>query len=172
MEEKREILRKRAEMLASRTSEEPGERDEMDVVEFRLAHQKYALESLFIREIVPLEGLTPIPCTPVHVRGVINVRGRIFSVIDLRNFFDLSGSEEAKLPRVILLSSPDMELAVLADSVDGFRPIPLNQVRAGPAALSGKRRSYLRGVAGEDVVVLDAGKLLADRSLVVNEKVD
>jgi purine-binding chemotaxis protein CheW len=169
---KREIFRKRAEMLASRTIEKPWESRQMDVVEFRLAHEKYALESLFVKEIVLLKGLTPIPCTPVHVRGIINVRGRIFSVMDLRVFFDLPGSDDPDSGRVILLSSRDMELGILADSVEGFKSIPLDQVRAGLPTLTGIRQSYLRGVAGEDLVILDAGKLLADRSIVVNEKVE
>lgn len=169
---KKEILRKRAELLASMTIQETRDSRKMDVVEFRLAHEKYALEVLFVTEIVPLKGLTSVPCTPAHVRGIINVRGRIFSVMDLRVFFDLPGDDNADSARVILLSSKDMELGILADSVEGFRSISLDQVQASLPTLTGIRQSYLRGVAGEDLVILDAGKLLADKSMVVNEKVE
>ena len=65
-----------------------------------------------------------------------------------------------------------MELGIAADAVTGARSIPLDQVHAGLPTLTGIRDAYLRGVAGEDLVILDAAKLLADKSLVVNEEIE
>jgi purine-binding chemotaxis protein CheW len=170
LEKKREILRKRAEKLAIPVMEKALDRQFLEVVAFRLADEKYALESGFVREVVPLKGMSPIPGIPKHIKGIINVRGRIFSVVDLRVFFDLPGSEDAGPGKVILLDDGNMEMGIVADAIMGVRAVPLDQLRQGLPTLTGIREAYLRGLSGQDLVIIDAGKLLADKSLVVSDQ--
>jgi purine-binding chemotaxis protein CheW len=73
--------------------EEKAYDEYIEVVEFLLAHEKYGIESKCVREVYPLKELTPVPCTPSFVRSIINVRGKILSVIDIKKFFELPEDE-------------------------------------------------------------------------------
>ena len=83
-DETERILRERALALAAEPGETQTLAQSIEVVEFLLAHERYAVESAYVREVYPLENLTPLPCTPAFVLGIVNLRGEIVSVIDLR----------------------------------------------------------------------------------------
>ena len=87
--EQERILQERAKNLAREGPADQGARKQLDVVEFLLAYERYAIESHWVREVHPLKEITPLPGTPAFVLGIINVRGRIVSVVDLKAFFDL-----------------------------------------------------------------------------------
>lgn len=143
----------------------------IEIVEFVLAHERYAVESHHVREVCPLENLTPLPCTPEFVLGIVNVRGEILSVIDLKKFFELPEKGLTDLDKVIALQSDDMLFGILADAIVGVRRIPLAALQPSLPTLTGIREHYLQGVTAEGLVVLDAGKLLTDESIVVQEQV-
>jgi purine-binding chemotaxis protein CheW len=143
----------------------------LEVVEFRLANEHYAIETAFLREVLPLKELTPIPCTPAFMGGVINVRGQLLAVIDLKKFFDLPETGLHDLHRVLIIQSVDMELGLLADAVVGHRALALSRLQPGLPTLTGIRAEYLKGVTSERLVVLDAGKILNDPRIVVQEEV-
>ena len=171
-EESLEILRARARSLArERTREEAGE-EHIDVVAFMLAHETYGVESSCVREVCPLKDLTPVPCTPPFVLGIINVHGQILSVIDIRKFFELPCEALTDLNRVIILHSSEMEFGILADAVLGLRSIPAGDIQSSLPTLTDVRGDYLKGVTGDRVVVLDAKKILADSRIVVKEEMD
>lgn len=164
------ILRERALALAA----EPGRMQTLDqsieVVEFLLARESYAVESSHVREVYLLENLTPLPCTPAFVLGIVNLRGEIVSVIDVRKFFDLPQTGLPDLNKVIVLESGNMVFGILADVILGVRRIPLAEIQPSLPTLTGIREKYLKGITPERMVVLDAGKLLADGDIVVQEQ--
>lgn len=167
-EDKGRVLRQRAAKLASPPRPQAQE-DFIEVVEFVLAFERYAFESSYVKEICPLNELTPVPCTPPFVLGMINLRGSILSVIDIKKFFDLPEKGLTDLNKVIILSSVEMEFGVLADSITGVSNIPSACLSTGLPTLGGIREDYLKGVTPDRLTVLDAGKLLGDRGIVVNE---
>ena len=168
-EARQRILRDRRKALARRPGEAaPGAY--VDVVVFRVADETYAVASACVREVCPLRALTPLPCTPPFVAGIVNVRGEMLSVVDLKSFFDLPAKGLTDLNRVVVLSAGDMVFGVLADSVAGARRIMLDEMQASLPTLTGVREDYLKGVTADRVVVLDAEKLLSDTRLVVYEE--
>ena len=170
-EETKRILKARAQALAR----EPGEAqaaDALEIVEFMLAHEKYGVETSFVREIHPLTNLTPLPCTPAFVLGVVNLRGEIVSVIDIKKFFDLPEKGLTDLNKVVVLQSETMRFGVLADAVLGVRRIPVAELQPSLPTLTGIREQYLKGVTSERMIVLDAEKLLSDEKMVVQEQVE
>jgi purine-binding chemotaxis protein CheW len=171
LEEARRILKARAAALA-REPEPPGDpRDALEVIEFALAYERYAVESAHVREVYPLKELTPLPCTPPFVLGIVNVRGQILSVLDLRRFFELPEKGLTDLNKVLILGSEAMEFGVLADAIVGTRLVLQSELRPSLPTLTGIREAYLRGVTGDQMAVLDAAKLLADPKIVVHEQV-
>ena len=119
-----------------------------------------------------MEELTPVPCTPAFIRGLVNVRGRIFPVIDLKKFFDLPEQGITDLHRILLVQTADMEFGLLADTIAGVRKIPLAAIQPSLPTLTGIRAEYLRGVTADRLVILDAAALLGDRRIIVHEEVD
>jgi purine-binding chemotaxis protein CheW len=165
------ILRARAEALAREPGRvEPGER--LVVLEFLLAHERYGIEMSWIRETLPLKELTPVPGTPPFVLGLINVRGQIMSVIDIRKFFDLPEKGLTDLNRVIILHGRGMEFGILADAVAGIRTILRAELQPSLPTLTGIREEYLRGVTGERLAVLDAERLLGDTNIIVHDEIE
>ena len=169
-DEKKAILRKRAKLLARQPLQEKTGGG-LDVLEFLLTYETYAIEMRWVAETYPLKDLTPLPCTPPFVAGIINVRGRILSVIDIRKFFDLPEKGLTDLNRVIIVNNGEMEFGILADEILGTRTIPLSEVQPPPLTLTGIREEYLKGVTRERTAILDGARLLADKNLIVHEEV-
>ena len=171
IEEKRRILKERAKVLARRVDKEVHAGKQYEVLEFLLAYERYAIETRYVREVYPLKDLTPVPCTPKFVLGVINVRGQILSVIDIKKFFDLPDKGLTDLNKVMIVNSDGMQLGVLADVILGVREIAEEDIQPSLPTLTGIRAEYLIGVTKERLVVLDVLKLLSDKKIVVQEDV-
>jgi purine-binding chemotaxis protein CheW len=165
-----EILKARARELARRPNPTPVDGEGLNVVEFRLAGERYAIERADIREVIPLKELTPVPCTPPFVRGIVNVRGQIVPVIDMKQFFDLPAGGIADVHMVILVQSQGVELGIEADAVTGVRTIARGTMQGSLPTLNGVRAQYLRGVTDQNVAILDIAKILGDPRIVVNEQ--
>lgn len=165
------ILRQRARSLASPPLDAGAGGTGLEIVEFRLAQEHYAVEASWVGEVLPLRQLTELPCAPRFVAGIIAVHGRVVAVLDLRVFFELERAGLGDTSRVIVLRGATMEAGILADAVLGSSSIPILRIQPGLPTLTGVRAGFLKGVAPGPVVVLDAGKLLASTSLVVNEEV-
>ncbi|MDP2371399.1 chemotaxis protein CheW [Rhodoferax sp.] len=164
------ILKARAQALAREPSG-GHEAESIEVVEFVLAHETYAVESRYVREVAPLENLTPLPCTPAFVLGIVNLRGEILSVIDIKKFFDLPEKGLTDLNKIIVLQSGDMVFGILADAISGMRRIAVADIQPSLPTLTGIREDYLKGVTPGRLVILDAEKLLTDEGIVVQEHV-
>lgn len=169
-EDQQRILRERARLLAcEQEKEETGESIEM--LEFLLARERYGIETSFIREVYPLKEYTPLPCTPAFVFGLINVRGQILSIVDMRKFFELPEKGISDLNKVIILHGESMEFGILADEIVGVKVIPLTCLETTLPTLTDIRERYLRGVTRDQMAVLDAAKLLSDKNIIVHEEV-
>lgn len=169
--EKKTILRTRARLLAQEPEQVVGEGIALEVVEFLLAQERYGIESAYIREIYPLKEITPVPCTPPFVLGIINLRGQILSVIDPKKFFNLP-DQAVEARKVIVVHTPEMELGILVDAVLGVQAIPAGQIQPSLFTSSGITESYFHGLTAERLIILDVAKILNDPRLIVYETVE
>jgi purine-binding chemotaxis protein CheW len=142
------------------------------LLEFRLAQERYAVESRYVQEVHPLKELTPLPCTPPFVVGVVNVRGRIVSVLDLKKILELPEKGLTDLHRVILVRGEDFEVGILADVIVGVRFVLENTLQPSLPTLTGLRAEYLKGVTAERLIILDLKRILADPKIIVNDEVE
>jgi purine-binding chemotaxis protein CheW len=171
-EEKGKILRARARLLAAAGKAEATPAHLLlEVVEFVLGPEHYGIESCHIRDIHPLSEFTPLPCTPAFVLGLVNVRGQILSVIDLKKFFDLPEKGLSDLNKIIIIHANHMELGILADVILGVRSLALEELQPALPTLTGIRAEYLKGITKDPMVVLDVEKILSDEKILVNELV-
>lgn len=169
--EKDKILKQRARVLSQGSIQTEGDVKKLELVEFVLAYENYAIESKYISEVYLLSELTPIPCTPKFVIGIINVRGRIISVIDLKVFFDLPSKGIADFNKLIIIKSEAREFGIVADSITGIRSIPVSEIQPSLSTLTGVRERYLKGILTDRTIFLDAATILSDRTILVHEDV-
>lgn len=162
-----------AERLRQRTEQWAGQRvseAEVELIEllsFSLSGELYAIGSEHVAQVLPLNHYTPLPNTPAYVLGIVNVRGRIVSVMDLRVLFELPNGHLSDRSFLLILQSPDMEFGLLIDRVLGVTQVNRASLQAGLANLSGVRANYLLGVTAEQCTVLDGARLLGDPNLCV-----
>jgi len=168
-EEKAEILKARAKILSQAIEEERIDTEDIEVVGFTLAYEEYALESSYVREVYPMRELTPVPGAPPFVLGIINVRGQILSVIDIKKFFELPEKGLTDLNKVIIIYNDKMEFGILADVVIGTRSIIMKDIQPSIPGFTGIRAQYLKGVTGDRMAILDASNLLSDTNILVRD---
>ncbi|HKI18776.1 MAG TPA: chemotaxis protein CheW [Isosphaeraceae bacterium] len=164
-----EILDERARRLAMVSADTvaatgPGV---LEVVTFTLSGERYAIETRYVREIVPLADFTPVPRSPAFLFGVINLRGEVLAVFDLRPVFGLTQGTISDLFRVIVLGNDCPEFGVLAETVHEVTAFPTNALYDLPAA--GNHHAYLRGVTAEMLALVDGQLVLNDPLFSVND---
>lgn len=169
-EEEKRILKARAAALARDSLRKETTEGHLEILEFLLAYERYGIEMSWVRETCPLKDLTPLPCTPPFVLGLINVRGEIVSVVDLKRFFDLPERGLTDLNKVVIVHGDDMTFGILADEILGVRSIPGDTVQPTLPTLTGIREEYLKGITGERTIILDGSRILTDRRLIVNDE--
>jgi purine-binding chemotaxis protein CheW len=169
-EERQKILRARARQLATAGPERTNSpQSGLEVVEFILGPERYGIESSHIREIHSLSEFTPLPCTPAFVLGLVNVRGQILSIINIKKLFDLPEKGLTDLNKVIIVQSHAMEVGILADAIVGVRVLAPEALHPALPTMTGIRAEYLKGIAKDSLVVLDIESILADEKILVNE---
>jgi purine-binding chemotaxis protein CheW len=165
------ILRQRASLLARAPARTPRAHSSIELLEFKLAAERYALESRYVQDVQPLHALTPLPCTPAFILGLVNVRGRIVPVLDIKRFFELPQRGLTDLHRVILVSGHGLELGLLADVIVGVGAVALDRLQPSLPTLHGIRADYLRGIGDDGLVVLDLDRILRDPRIIVHEEI-
>ncbi len=132
---------------------------------FRVADEDYALEILNVQEIKSWEPCTRLPNTPEHVLGVINLRGSVVPIVDLRRWLGMPPREPDKLTVVVVLRLPvgenDKVLGLVVDAVSDVHEIDPDQVRPPPLD-SGVDGRMVRGLATVDdkmIILLDLAQL-------------
>lgn len=121
--------------------------EDVKVIVFRLQNEEYGVEVQQVKSIERLDHITRIPKTPKFVRGVINLRGVVTPIIDLRERFDLEQTENTEGSRIIVVAVNDLEVGLIVDSANDVIDIPLNAIEPPPKVVGGVEAVYLRGVA-------------------------
>jgi purine-binding chemotaxis protein CheW len=165
------ILRQRAQALAQ-VPPPPAADTVLELLEFGLASERYAIERRFVQEVHPLRELTPLPCTPPFILGIVNVRGRIVPVLDLKKFFELPERGLTDLHRTIIVKGHDLEIGLLADVISGINAVPAESLQPSLPTLTGIRADYLKGVTAGRLVVLAVERILSDPKIIVHEEVE
>lgn len=163
------IFDRRAEALAAPPAP-PRAADAFEALTFALGRERYAFPSNQVSEVRPIEHITALPSAPSFVAGLVNVRGSIISVLDLRPVF--GAPSEAEPPSTaILVSVAEGDVAILTTSEPSLVWLRADELSDLPQdAPAGLAPRYVRGITPDLVVVLDAAKLLADERLLVREE--
>lgn len=162
------ILKERAQALT--WVDEVASDEMMQLVVFCLADETYGVATRHVREVQPLRDVSPVPCTPSFVVGVINIRGTIYSVIDIREFLGVPGQELTDSTKVLLVNVAGLEVGILADDVLGEVSLPLAEIEPPLATRGSIKEEYVRGVTKDMLSVLNLEVLMSDEWIIVYEE--
>ena len=127
---------------------------------FRLSGEEYGIEILKAREIIGLMDITPVPRTPEYVRGVINLRGKIIPVIDLRLKFGMSSAPDTDETCIIVVDveTPEAsaQVSVVVDSVSEVMDVRDDQIEPAPGLGSADAAEFICAIAKleQSIVIL------------------
>ena len=126
---------------------------------FFLAKEEYGLEILKVREIIGMMDITPVPRTPEFIRGVINLRGKVIPVVELRLKFTMEAIEQTSETCIIVVQAQGMEMGIVVDRVSEVIDIATEAIQDPPSfGTSGIDTNYILGIGK----VQDQVKLLLD----------
>ncbi len=142
--------------------EEPKEQT-LHVIVFRLNQEWYAVKIQDVKEVVKIGRLTYLPSSPKHIAGIVNLRGSILSVTDLKPLFFLPAKPPTEKTRLIAVRSEDLETALLVDELIESIEVPVSKIGAKLPTLAGETAKYVDGQwsAGNKIIaLLDVKKVL------------
>jgi len=135
----------------------------LQLVTFRLGNEEFSLDILRVQEIIRHMQLTRVPRTPEFVDGVINLRGRVIPVLDLRKRFGLPSDEHTSETRIIVVDVDNRTVGLKVDAVSEVLRLPADTVEPPPAIVTGAESDYIKGVGkldGRLLILLDVEKIL------------
>jgi len=135
---------------------------------FSLGQEEYGIEILKVQEIKGYSAITPIPNTPPHVKGVMNLRGTVVPVVDLRSKFAMETVEYSKFTVIIVVTIGTKIAGLVVDAVSDVLNIPASDIRPAPDFGSRTDTRFITGMANSGdklAVLLDVDRLLGDEEL-------
>lgn len=131
---------------------------------FRLDDEIFGFELLSVREIIRMTDVTPIPRSPAFIRGIINLRGKIIPVVDLRKKFCLPARDDTDVTCIIVVDIGNTETGVVVDRVAQVLSFDSKEIEESPSFSGKGDTDYIQGIGKRDnkvVVLLDVAKIMA-----------
>lgn len=153
-------------MLNAKTSEGTG--DVRQLISFTVGAEEYGLELLRVKEVIRMRQITWLPKAPSCVKGIINLRGDIIPIIDLRDRFGLQSIEHTAMTRVIVVEVEGRLVGMVVDSASQVVRIPAEQFGDPPPVMGESTRAFIASVGklGDRLVImLDVDKILSPQEL-------
>jgi purine-binding chemotaxis protein CheW len=138
--------------------------DLLQLVTFSIGDEEFGVDILKVQEIIRTMEITKVPRAPMFVEGVINLRGKVIPIIDLRKRFGLETKSHDKNTRIIVIEINNMIVGFVVDSVSEVLRIPASTVEPPPPVVAGLESEYISGVGKlEDrlLILLDLNRLLS-----------
>ncbi|MDR1242937.1 MAG: chemotaxis protein CheW [Deltaproteobacteria bacterium] len=140
----------------------------IQLVTFSIGEEEFGVDILKVQEIIRTMEITKVPRAQAFVEGVINLRGKVIPIIDLRRRFGLNSKAHDKHTRIIVIEINNMIVGFVVDSVSEVLRIPSGTVEPPPPVVAGMDSEYINGVGKlQDrlLILLDLDKLLSSEDL-------
>ena len=140
-----------------------GLTDILQLVTFRLGNEEYAVDILKVQEINRMKEITRVPNTPAYVEGVINLRGKVIPVVNLRSKFSLDERDNDTQSRIMIMDIQGITMGLVVDGVSEVLRIPANIVEPTPPMAANISTEFIKGIAKlEDrlIILLDMDMLV------------
>ena len=138
-----------------------GDKDRF--IEFSLGDEDYAIPLLMVREVISIPETTPIPKSPKHFIGLMNLRGQVISIVDLRTKLTISPNVNESESAVIIVDFNDVNIGIVVDSINKVLSFNTNEIQEMPEVQSQVKSDYILGVYKKEeglTVLLDIARCL------------
>ncbi|MDB5052067.1 MAG: chemotaxis protein CheW [Bacilli bacterium] len=150
--------------------------EEIKVIVFALGSEEYGVEVEKVRTIERMQPITRVPKTLSFIRGVINLRGIVIPIIDLRERFGMPQKEYSENTRIIIVAANDLEVGLIVDSANDVIDVDSDAINDPPEIVGGIKAKYLRGVAKVSesrlLVLLNLSEVLSKSEISQLEKIE
>jgi purine-binding chemotaxis protein CheW len=136
----------------------------LQLVTFKLGNEEFGVDMLRVQEINRMMSITRVPNAPALIEGVVNLRGKIIPIVDLRKRLGFRHREAGKTTRVIVVELDDSVLGFIVDSVSEVLRIPEGIIEPPPSIVAGMESGYIEGVGKVDnrlLILLELEKVLS-----------
>lgn len=142
--------------------------DQLQLVTFGLGSEEFAVDILKVQEINRMMSLTRVPQSPPEVEGVINLRGKIIPVVDLRRRFNMPATEKNEQSRIVVVEVHSRTIGFIVDRVSEVLRINSKIVEPAPSMVCSVESDFIAGVGKLDdrlLILLDLGKLFSSEMI-------
>jgi purine-binding chemotaxis protein CheW len=139
--------------------------NELQLVVFDLATEYYGVDISDVREIIRMQSITRVPGMPEYLEGVLNLRGKISPVVDLRKRLNLKVTGQTKESRIVVLDIDNRDVGVIVDGVTEVLRIPVSSVEPPAQMLQSGNSIHLKGIAkiqDKLIILLDMSSILSE----------
>jgi len=147
--------------------------DEQQLVSFKLGSEEYAVDIMQVQEIIRPTEITKLPKVPQFIEGVIDLRGKVLPIVDLRKRFDMPEGKRTSATRVVVTNINSMILGLVVDSVSEVLRLPTKAIEPPPKIVSGIDSRFLKGIGRLQkrlLILLDLEAIFSDKEIaLINE---
>lgn len=144
------------------------ENELLQLVTFAISEEEFGIDILKVQEIIRMMDITKVPSSPPHVEGVINLRGKVIPVIDLRSRFGMETRPHDNQTRIVVMELHGMIIGFVVDAVSEVLRIQSSTVEPPPSVVAGIESEYIKGVGKLDnrlLILLDLDKLISSEEM-------
>src|SRR5512147_1018792 len=137
--------------------------EELQLVSFNIGSEEFGVDILKVQEINRMVEITRVPQAPHYVEGVINLRGKVIPIVDLRKRFNLQMKEYDKNTRIVVVDIGGTIMGMIVDAVSEVLRLPASTIEAPPEIVTGVNSEYIKGVAKLSdrlLIFLDLSKVI------------
>lgn len=144
--------------------------EELQLVSFNIGSEEFGVDILKVQEINRMVEITRVPQAPHYVEGVINLRGKVIPIVDLRKRFNLQMKEYDKNTRIVVVDINGTIMGMIVDAVSEVLRLPANTIEPPPDIVTGVNSEYIKGVAKLEnrlLIFLDLSRVIDFKELAV-----
>jgi purine-binding chemotaxis protein CheW len=153
----------KAEAMSKHDQARWSDTEELQLVSFNIGSEEFGVDILKVQEINRMVEITKVPQAPHYVEGVINLRGKVIPIVDLRKRFDLELKEHDKNTRIVVVDIEGNVMGMIVDAVSEVLRLPASTIEPPPEIVTGINSDYIKGVAKLDdrlLIFLDLSKVI------------
>ena len=146
---------------------------EVQMVAFRLENEEFAIDIHQVREVLKITQVTPLPQSAHFIEGIINLRGEVIPVVDLRKRFELPSGERNDQTRIIIVEIQDSNVGLIVDSVTEVMRLSSSLIQPPPSKVAGTRTDLIQGVgkiSDRLLIILDLNRILTSEEKIALEE--
>lgn len=136
------------------------------IVIFKLGNEEYGLDIKKVVEIILHQEIRKVPDVPKHIEGIVNLRGDIHPIYNLRTRFNMEAAVADEHTKIIVIRTVERNIGFIVDSVSEILSIPNGEIQDAPSIVNTGAAGYIQGVAKQDkrlIVLLDIDKLVSEK---------